>query len=128
MKFSQALPDDCPLSRAIPCNAKVYMLCKKEVISKQDCLTQAERGRAANVSGELLCTRHGLSVFSSLKSCIHQQKLFPHLGNHIAHADLREQHGVIADTPAKLNPRHMTWWAYEEVERDNCFTVMQLEK
>ncbi len=127
MKFSKDLPDDCPLSRAMPCNLTIYMLCRSATLSGHDCLTQAERGRATNVSGEYICTRHGLSVFPSLESCIHQQKLFPHLGSHIAVASLTTEHGVIADTPSK-NPSHMTWWAYDEVKRVECFTIMQLDK
>lgn len=121
MTFSDDLPLNCPLVRAIPCNQTIYMIHQGSEISKNNFLTQAERGRAANATGEGACTRHGLSVFPSLASCKHQQSLFPRLGKNIISASLQHEHGVIADTPATQNPKHMTWWPFKDVQRESCF-------
>lgn len=120
MTFSDDLPSDCPLARAIPCNHTIYMIHQDE----NSFLTQAERGRATNATGEGACTRHGLSVFPSLASCKHQQSLFPRLGKQIVSASLQHEHGVIADTPATKNPKHMTWWPFKDVQRKSCFSFI----
>lgn len=122
--FSASLPADCPLPRAVDCNREVYFLVDQLPLNASQFLSQAERGRATGVSGEKVCTRHGLSVFPDKASCAHQVELFPRLGPHITCATLAEEHGKIADTPSGNNPAHMTWWPYADVERHGLFAVV----
>lgn len=96
------------LAKSLPCESEAFR-------------SAAERGVASNVTGELVCTRHGLSVFPTYASCEHQRRTFPRLGPHIVFASLHPEHGVIAQTPTK-NPQHHTWWPYEDVVRESLFS------
>jgi hypothetical protein len=124
MPFPANFPADCPLAHAADCNGAVFMAFKHLPISANQCLTQAERGRAANVQGADLCKRHGLSVFPSVDACKHQIELFPRIGTHVGHALLDPTHGLLAATPTQ-NPGHMTWWVFEGVERHALFNVVE---
>lgn len=123
MIFSDDLPDGCPLPKAQDCAGKIYMLSPANPVRDQDCLSQAERGRAQKATGDQVCTRHGLSVFPDYQSCAHQQALFPALGEHIVSATLQAIHGKILDTPSNSNPKHMTWWPCKNVHRSKLFAV-----
>lgn len=124
MTFPDALPVGCPLPSAQDCSCTVYMISPENPVREQDCLSQAERGRAKNATGDLACTRHGLSVFPTYESCEHQRSLFPRLGGYIASATLDNSHGKILETPSGSNPSHMTWWPYKSTNRSKLFTVV----
>ncbi|CRI57975.1 hypothetical protein [Pseudomonas sp. CCOS 191] len=126
MTFPDGLPDNCPLPAAVSCSGMIYMVSLNNPVHEQDCLSQAERGRAADATGENACIRHGLSVFPDLASCSHQQSLFPRLGKYIATARLEPSHGKILQTPAKRNPLHMTWWPCKDVERKLLFSMAEV--
>ncbi len=101
------------------------MVLKSFPATADQCLSQAERGRVTDAKGVAACTRHGLSVFPSSPACRHQANLFPHLGRKVGCAELEPIHGVIAPTPSKSNPAHMTWWSYEGVDRHVLFTDVE---
>jgi hypothetical protein len=119
------LPSGCPLPSAVDCASSVFLIFPDEEISALHCLSQAERGRARNATGDAACTRHGLSVFPSVESCIHQRKLLPHLGRFIGSAWLGPDHGKIAETPSSTNPAHMTWWPYKNTPRHTLFHILE---
>lgn len=124
-KFSSTLPKNCPLPSSTERDQTVFMAFQSLPITKEQCESQAERGRAARAKGDGACTRHGLSVFPSIEGCQHQLKLFPHLGQHIGAADLNANCGVLAETPSGNNPMHMTWWSYEKVDRASLFDIVE---
>lgn len=119
------LPPDCPLPAAIDCNCDVFLVFPVKSIEQQHCLSQAERNRAKNVTGDAVCNRHGLSVFPTVESCVHQMKLLPHLGSYIGTAKLCPEHGKIAETASRINPAHMTWWPYKDTQRHAIFRIME---
>lgn len=125
MGFPSTFPPDCPLQTATDCNGEVYMVFKETSISAEHCYSQAERGRATTATGDGTCTRHGLSVFPTLKGCQHQRDLMPFLGQHIGVASLSIEHGKLAPTPSGKNPEHMTWWSYEGIERHALFSIVE---
>ncbi len=84
----------------------------------------AQKGKAVNATGRSACTRHGLSVFTDIDSCALHRELFPYLGQWIAKADLKPDHGRLALTASSRAPLHHTWWPFEEVERHSLFTVV----
>jgi hypothetical protein len=120
--FPPHLPADCPLPSAVECDATVFMLSRQVPLAPDDCLSQAERGRANHVQGAGACTRHGLSVFKNLADCLHLRSVFPQLGPHVVQATLRRDHGVLAETPSKTSNGHCTWWPFVEVERHALFS------
>lgn len=124
-KFPANFPHDCPLTNAVDCSQTAFMLFNSSPVTEQLCKTQAERNRAANATGEGQCTRHGLSVFPTRESCVHQFRLFPFLGPYIGKAVLSPCHGKIAPTPSTRNPEHMTWWSYEGVMRAPLFSDLE---
>lgn len=117
--------EDCPLPSSMDCNNDAFMVFRSETITSKDLESQADRNRARNARGEQACTRHGISVFPDLASCIHQQKLMPHLGDLIGSAKLEPDHGRIAKTPSQNNPSHMTWWPYKETIRHELFKIVK---
>ncbi len=125
MIFPDGLPKNCPLPNAVSCSGTIYMISPNYPVDQQDCLSQAERGRAVDATGDLACTRHGLSVFPDFASCSHQQSLFPGLGEHIVAAQLDPSHGKTMETPTKRNPRHMTWWPRKDLERSVLFKLVE---
>lgn len=124
MKFSSALPQDCPLPRAVECAREIYMLFPESKPQDEHCKSQAERNRARNARGEGVCTRHGLSVFPDYASCAHQFNLFPQIGRFVGKAQLGSSHGQIAETASGTNPKHMTWWPFENVNRASLFEIV----
>jgi hypothetical protein len=125
MKFAATLPDNCPLPSAVECACEVYMVVRGDPVSAEDCLSQADKGKYASATGDAACTRHGLSVFPDLESCIHHQALFKgYLGDRIAKATLDSSHGVIDHTASKKAPAHHTWWSCEGVTRHSLFAVV----
>ena len=124
MSFPATFPGACPLVGARDCDLTVYMAVKKTPVTAQQCLTQAERGRAAHAIGDDACKRHGLSVFPTAEDCLHQIELFPWIGQCVTAAQLEPSHGVYLETPAKL-PSHLTWWPYEGVERHTLFVATE---
>jgi hypothetical protein len=100
------------------------MLCKSVPFTAEDFRSQAERERALDATGEDACTRHGLSVFPTFKSCDHLRRALPRLGSHILRARLSPNHGVIAETPSRKNPQHQTWWPFEGTPRDALFAAV----
>lgn len=125
MNFPPELPAACPLPSSKDCSGSFYMVCREDPIREEDCLSQAERGRAPNATGDAACTRHGLSVFMSYDACVHQRELFPHLGKRIAHAMLDASHGKSLSTPSNANPGHSTWWPYANLSRSTLFAVIK---
>lgn len=115
---------DCPLPSANYCDGAVFVLVQDLSLDPIQFQSQAERGRAIGAVGDKACTRHGLSVFPSYDACMHQRRLFPRLGNYVASAVLRAEHGKVADTPSQ-NPAHQTWWPYQEVVRHELFSVVE---
>ena len=126
-QFSKDLPaKDCPLPTAIDCDNTVYKLFKSYPFENADCQTQAEMGKALNAVGDAACNRHGLSVFPTMSSCLHQLKLFPYLGPYVGEAKLEANHGKIATTSSNNNPEHMTWWSDVRVNRQELFNKVEL--
>lgn len=121
MMFSEELPQGCPLPAAQDCSGPIYMIAKAIPVEDSNCLSQAERGKALNATGDGVCTRHGLSVFPDYESCAHHKLLFPSLGDHIVCANLDPSHGKLLQTPSKRNPSHMTWWPYKGISRSALF-------
>ncbi|WP_139826441.1 hypothetical protein [Derxia lacustris] len=122
--FLNGLPNGCPPESDLA-GVSAYMIFRDSVVSTHDCLSQAEKGRAINAVGPAACNRHGLSIFPDVESCLHQQKLLPHLGRYIGVAYLNaEKHGRIVPTPSRKSPAHITWWPYQDVQRHSLFAVV----
>lgn len=122
--YSKDMPTGCPLPSSRECSAGVYKICKSVLLKEKDFKTHAEKGIAKDATGDKACTRHGLSVFPTLESVRHLRRFRPSLGKHIAYAELKPQHGKIADTPSFDNPQHQTWWPYESVVREALFQIV----
>lgn len=122
MEFPEDLPTGCPLPQATDCACEVFVISRNVPVGPNDLLSQAEKGRALDATGDAACTRHGLSVFPTRKSCLHQRMLLPHLGKHVVTATLDASHGKIADTPSNRNPEHQTWWFFKDIDRAQLFT------
>ncbi|MDD4964036.1 MAG: hypothetical protein PHI11_08985 [Gallionella sp.] len=122
MNFPSNWPSNCPLQSAVDCQHTVFMAFTSKPATANQCKSQAERNRAQSAIGDGACTRHGLSVFPSFNDCKHQVALLPHLGPYIGKAYLTASHGKIAETPARRNPAHMTWWPYQGVDRHSLFS------
>lgn len=124
MNFPAGMPDGCPLPAATPCDGDFFLVSKTNPVQAADCLSQAERGRALNATGDKACMRHGVSVFPTFESCEHHREVFPALGDHVAVAKLHASHGVQADTPSRTAPAHKTWWPYAQLARHPLFSVV----
>jgi hypothetical protein len=61
-------------------------------------------------------------VFLTLDDAVHQQEVFPALGDRVAMATLEPRHGKTKLTPGK-QPTHTTWWPYVGVQRAERFAV-----
>lgn len=126
IKYAENMPQGCPLPNAIDCSSRVYKICKSTPPSAKDFMTHAEKNIAKDAAGAAACMRHGLSVFPTFESCDHLKRFRPRLGKYIATAELRPEHGKIADTPNGENPRHQTWWPYVDVAREEIFAVVDI--
>lgn len=122
--YAEGMPADCPLPRAESCGGVVYMLAKSDPLTDEQFRSQAERNQALTVSGENVCTRFGLSVFTEVSGCTALRELRPRLGSLIVRADLKPEHGMIASTPNGRNPNHHTWWPLREIDRKSLFSVV----
>jgi hypothetical protein len=85
--------------------------------------THHETGRLPKADA---CQRCGLSVFRLLRDAVHQRRLLPKLGAHIARATLLPEHGVAKLTRGQ-QPTHTTWWTYVGVARAELFAVVAEE-
>lgn len=117
--FDLTLPANCPLSGATARNQPAYRLAKSNPITAYDLLTHLELGLAPKACP---CKRASVSIFKSLEQARHRLELSPHLGFHIAEADLTASHGQIS--APQQNSGHMDWWPYVGMRRPTDFKVV----
>lgn len=123
MRFPDNWPENCPPEDADDAAGIVYRIVKNVPPLPEDLATHFETNRLRNAPA---CLRCGLSVFREVRDVVHQRLLLPKLGEFIASADLKPEHGKAKLTPG-TQPTHTTWWAYEGVQRANLFVVMATE-
>lgn len=122
MPFPDEFPADCPFNDAVDCNLAVFIVAPEIPVPEACCRSQSEKGGARNARGDAACMRHGLSVFPTTASCRHMRDLLPHLGSHVARAQLTPDHGKVRETRGRA-PLHMTWWPYSGVVRHQLFQL-----
>lgn len=115
--FPANWPENCPPLDAEDARGTVYRLVKSDPPIADDFRSHAELGKMPKAPP---CLRHGLSTFRRHEEASHQRDLFPALGDKIAMAELKPEHGKTKLTQGK-QPTHTTWWPYEEVHRASLF-------
>jgi hypothetical protein len=95
---------------------------KHAPLSIEDFRSHAELGKMPKAPP---CLRVGLSVFRTLEDTLHQQELFPFLGNRVARAELNPTHGKTRLTSGR-QPSHTTWWPHSNVDRVAAFLLVQV--
>jgi hypothetical protein len=108
-------PADCPPAEASAPSGVVFRLVRGSTPSPADFISYAELRGPANVTAKL-CQACGLSVFPDAQSCERMKKRAPRLREyHIAHGELRPEHGRLMATPSHNESEHMTWWVQPEL-------------
>ncbi len=118
--FDLPLPPNCPLSGATARDQRAYRVAKSDPLTDSDLLTHLELGLAPKACP---CKRASVSIFKSLEQARHRLDLSPHLGSHIAEADLTANHGEIS--PPQQNTGHMDWWPYSGMRRPTDFKAVK---
>lgn len=72
------------------------------------------------------CMYYGVSLFTKIEDARHHFELFPRLQNkHIAGGELTPKHGMGKATTSYRLPSHFTWWPFSEVNRAECFSIVE---
>lgn len=119
MRFPSTWPENCPPDDAREAGGVVFRLVKHDPPIAEDLATHGETNRLPKAPA---CLRCGLSVFREVGDAVHQRLLLPKLGDFIARADLKPEHGKTKLTEGR-QPTHTTWWVYEGVDRASLFAV-----
>ncbi|MFZ4789766.1 MAG: hypothetical protein ACOYMW_02505 [Candidatus Competibacteraceae bacterium] len=117
MQFPANWPEKCPPADAEDADGKVYRLVRSDPPTINDFRSHAELGKMLKAPP---CLRHGLSTFRRYEDAHHQRDLLPMLGDRIAAAELKPEHGKTKLTSGK-QPTHTTWWPGEHVDRASLF-------
>jgi hypothetical protein len=118
--FPANWPENCPPLDAEDARGTVYRLVKSDPPIADDFRSHAELGKMPKAPP---CLRHGLSTFRRYEDANHQRDLLPYLGDKIAMAELKPEHGKTKLTQGR-QPTHTTWWPYEEVQRAGLFRCL----
>lgn len=110
--FPKSFPNGCPPTASKDASGEVYRIVGGTPLIDEYFLSHDELGIALDGPP---CIRCGLSVFDSISSAKHRQRLSPHLGGFIAKGMLSPPHGKMGEPSAKS--RHLTWWPYVGVIR-----------
>lgn len=121
MTFPDSWPANCPPHDAEDADGEVYRIVKNDPPHNDDYVTALEADKLRNRPA---CLRCGLSVFRAYEDAVHQQRLFPKLGDMIAKGVLNTGCGKTKQTG---NPTHTTWWPYDGVGRARLFSVVREE-
>jgi hypothetical protein len=113
--FPDWFPDGCPSSSMQDALGDVYRIVKANPFADADFHSHHEMGTGFSADP---CTRCAVSVFSSLESARHRQRLSPHLGAFISKGNLRPAHGKAGDAN---KAGHISWWPYISTARPSCF-------
>lgn len=112
MAWFEILPQSCPPECAIaPSRVILYRILEAETPTNNDFLSQ--RMLYPNKKFHVdECQARAISVFSDIDSCKAVMK-FPKYKNkncRVGQLFLKEQDGVIANTPSKISKNHFSWW------------------
>lgn len=121
--FPHNWPADCPPADAADGAGDVFRIVKHDPLIDDDMASHFETGKLRRAPA---CLRCGLSVFRERGDAVHQRQLLPKLGNMIAKATLKAEHGKTKRTKGQ-QPTHTTWWPYEGVNRRSLFSVTMEE-
>jgi hypothetical protein len=124
MHFPNTWPGDCPPQEALDAEGDVFRIVNNDPPIADDLASHFETGKLPKAPA---CLRCGLSVFREVRDAVHQQLLIPKLGQWIAKATLKAEHGKTKLTNGK-QPTHTTWWTYDGVNRAILFAVVREEK
>lgn len=118
--FDLNLPATCPPEDATARTQSAYRLVKSDPPTQDDLLTHQELGLAPKANP---CRRASISIFQSREQANHRLEMSPHLGSHIAFAELNAGHGQISR--AQPQSGHMDWWPYQGMRRPEDFKVVE---
>jgi hypothetical protein len=124
-RFPDWFVPDCPPGDADPAAGTIYRFVSSNPGSPRDFLSYHEIGERLNAPP---CQRCGLSVFRRVEDVRgllrHLWKNYPgkSYGPHIVKRELDPADGRIKPTGSS---GHLTWWAYEDVDRQASFVYVE---
>lgn len=121
-KYPDHFPPGCPPDDAEPASGEVYRVVRKTTPDNDDFMTQHEMNRMHRACQ---CLRRGISVTSEIEDAFHLMRTVSGVGDYIVKKQLSPQDGVMKPTPMKERPSHVTWWAFDGVERGKNCTLIE---
>ena len=115
LRFSATIPQGCPPADTPDANAECYRITSGTRRSDADFLSYAELGKLPTASP---CKRAAISVFDTYQNARRNLQVRPYIGSDIIRGCLEPQHGKLSNPSGS---GHMSWWAYENVDRKGCF-------
>lgn len=104
--FDLDLPPNCPVSHATEQQLLAYRVVVTDPPTAYDLRTYQELDLLPNANA---CKRASLSIYASYQHARHRLNVSPHLGSHVASAQLTAAHGLIT-SPSPIG--HIDWWPY----------------
>ena len=121
--FPSYFPDNCPPDEATDEEKELFRLCSGPELTEDDFLSLYNKDPekwANNIQA------YGLSVLESKEDCdrvrrinAKLRRLYPFCASGKNNSD----RGKILNTPSNTNPRHFTWWVYEDVKPHTFFDI-----
>lgn len=121
-KWPDWYPEGCPPEGYTPRELFVYRCAETKPHSNKDFVPHYQREEKD--WGKKLFDSCGLSCFTEWKDVVDLKNKLPKFKCIISGTILKEM-GVVAETPSKRRPSHVTWWVYEGVEAHRLFTVCE---
>ncbi len=122
-KYPSYFPDNCPPDEATDEEKLLFRLCSEPTLSEKDFIPLFNQDPTR---WENNIQAYGLSVLESIDDCIRARKKngnlrkrYPFCASGMNNSD----RGRILNTPSNANPKHYTWWVYEDVKPHTFFEM-----
>jgi len=116
MQFPSDWPDECPPVDAVIPHGDFFRAIPEETPKKEHFYNSEEDGKFLAAPR---CKRLAISMLKTWESAKHHLELFTHKKNwFVAKVNLNDKHGKIKDSPSQKQPEHVSWWAFEGVEKE----------
>lgn len=114
--FPDYFPPCCPSEGSIDADGVVFRIVKNIDLSDDDFYSHHELGK---IIAQKECSCCGVSVFNSLQSAMHRQKISPKLGSAVTEGTINSSAGKMLLTNKVSG--HIDWWPYDDVDRKSFF-------
>lgn len=115
LSFPASFPSGCPPAETPDANAECYRILSGSIKTDADFLSYAELGKLPSAAP---CKRAAISVYDTVENARRNLQARPYIGTAICKGKLEASHGKLSH-PGDTG--HMSWWAYEGVDRKQCF-------